>query len=141
MSNTGNVGYVLDTNPYGKEYKDILNDLAGVSEIFDAHAISQIYKESWLQIFDCLDYDFIIYGNKLQTRPMFERFVGNDLIIYEHRLCNRIREGFKKLAVEFYFTLVKFQMLEIGATYVMTKLGPDYIVICKLDTGEFHDTI
>ena len=136
-----NTGYVLDTNPYGREYLDLLSGLTSVNDLFDDAALKQIYTESWLQIFDCLDYDFIIYGNKLQTRPILERFIGHDLLMFEHDICNQLREGFKKLALDFYFELVKYQILEIGSVYVMTKLGPDYVVVCKLAAGEFHDSV
>jgi hypothetical protein len=134
---TANAGYVLDTNPYGREYQQILAELINYNSIFDKSALKQIYTESWLQVFDCLDYDFIVYGNRLQKRPIFERFIGNDVLMYEHHICNRIRDGFKKLAVEFYYDLVKYRILEVGAMYVMSKLGEDYIVVCKLDGGEF----
>lgn len=138
---TNNVGYVLDTNSYSKEYRQILAELVNYSEIFDKAALQQIYTESWLQIFDCLDYDFIVYGNKLQKLPIFERFIGNDVLMYETDLCNWLRNAFKTLAVGFYYDLVKYHILEIGSVYVMTKLGEDYVVVCKLAAGDLDGTI
>lgn len=138
---TTNTGYVMDTNPYGREYQQVLSELSSFNSYFDRSVLKQIYTESWLQIFDCLDYDFIVYGNKLRKRPIFERFIGHDLIAYEHDICNRISDGFKRLAIGFYYDLVKFNMLEAGSFYMMTKLGEDYIVVCKLAMGELHDTV